>query len=163
MVKDFINYNYIRDVILAYTQCTSQTWKKRNASFNQALELLPPSLRRNGAVEGFLMLRVCQKISVVVQDMLFPSLFSLFPQFFLKPFPFSFLQGTESPNARLFQNTGFPQISLSLFHSTMGSREVLGWRWGQNASAQLVHSTVHMFGFQWLIPISAGRREATHM
>lgn len=100
--------------------------KREMPQFNQALELLPPSLRRNGTVEGFLVLRGCEKISVVMQDLLFPSLFSLFLQFFLKPFPFSLLQDAEYPNARLFQNAGFPQISLSFLPSTMAAVQPLG-------------------------------------
>lgn len=66
-------------------------------------------------------------------DTLFPSLFSLFLRF-LKRFSFPLLQDTESPNARLFQNTSFPQFSLSLPHSTtvavqpLWSRERLGWK-----------------------------------
>lgn len=74
-----------------------------------------------------------------------------FPPFFLflhslwEPSPFSLLQDTLTPNARLSQNTGFPlfapQISLSLLHNTRAGvqpcwrREGLGWRKGLKSPA----------------------------
>lgn len=46
------------------------------------------------------------------------------------------------------------------------SGEGLGWRrglMGTECPAQLVSPDVHMFGFQGIIPISAGTTEVTHM